>query len=219
MNVFDVLGPVMIGPSSSHTAGAAKIGRVARLLLGERPVQAEIYLHGSFATTYHGHGSDRALVGGVLGFGADDERLRNALGIALEEGLSVRLQLANLGEVHPNTVRIALTGQSGKTVDIVASSTGGGDIKVTNLLGFSVEFDGQSNTLIILHRDRPGAIAAVTAVLAEEGINIAQMKVAREEPGTEAIMVIETDQLCAGTGLAKIGKLPSVLAVTLLQQL
>lgn len=219
MNVFDVLGPVMIGPSSSHTAGAAKIGLLARIVLGEKPVRAEIYLHGSFAATCRGHGSDRALVGGLLGFGADDERLLHALELAVREGVSVSFAKANLGEVHPNTVRITATGVSGRAVDLIASSTGGGVIKVTNLLGFAVELDGQSNTLIIPHLDRPGTVAAVTAVLAEEGVNIAQMRVAREVPGSDAIMIIETDQVCDQPGMEKIRNLPSVFSVTFLAPL
>jgi L-serine dehydratase len=217
MNVFDILGPVMIGPSSSHTAGAAKIGRIAGIILGEKPVQADIYLHGSFAATYRGHGTDRALVGGLLGFAADDERLRNALEIALQEGLTVNFHRENLGDVHPNTAKITVVGISGKTIDMVASSTGGGDIRVFNLLGFAVDFDGLSNTLIIPHWDRPGTVAAVTAVLAEEGVNIAQMKVAREVPGADAIMIIETDQVCDQSGVEKIQKIPSVLAVTVVK--
>lgn len=217
MNVFDILGPVMIGPSSSHTAGAAKIGRLAGIILGEKPVQADIFLHGSFAATYRGHGSDRALVGGLLGFAADDERLRDALDIAVREGLSVRFYQENLGDVHPNTVKITATGVSGKTIDIVASSIGGGDIKVINLLGFTVDFDGQSNTMIIPHLDQPGIVAAVTAILAEEGVNIAQMKVTREVRGSNAIMIIETDQLCDQVGVVKMENLPSVLGVILVK--
>ena len=219
MNVFDILGPVMIGPSSSHTAGAAKIGRIAGIILGEKPVQADIYLHGSFAATYRGHGSDRALVGGLLGFAADDERLRQALEIAVQEGLKVTIYTTNLGDVHPNTVKIIVAGVSGKTVDMVASSIGGGDIKVVDLSGFKVDFDGQCNTLIIPHQDRPGTVAAVTDVLAEEGVNIAQMKVTREIPGSDAIMIIETDQVCDQRALEKIQELTSVLAVTLVRPL
>jgi L-serine dehydratase len=209
----------MIGPSSSHTAGAAKIGRIAGIILGEKPVQADIYLHGSFAATYKGHGTDRALVGGLLGFAADDERLRHALEIALQEGLSVRFHMVNLGDVHPNTAQITVTGVSGRIVDMVASSTGGGDVRVVALSGFAVDFDGQSATLIIHHQDRPGMVAAVTSVLAEEGVNIAQMKVAREVPGQDAIMIIETDQVCAQGQIENIQKIPGVLAVTVVKPL
>lgn len=214
MNIFDILGPVMIGPSSSHTAGAAKIGRIAGIILGEKPVQADIYLHGSFAATYRGHGSDRALVGGLLGFAIDDERLRDALDIAAQEGFSVSFHREHLGDVHPNTVKISVRGASGKTIDMVASSVGGGDIRVVNLLGFAVEFSGEGATLIIPHRDRPGTVAAVTAILADEGVNIAQMKVSREFPGEDAMMIIETDQVCGSRGVEEIGKIASVFAVT-----
>lgn len=219
MNIFDILGPVMIGPSSSHTAGAAKIGRIAGIILGEKPVHADIFLHGSFAATYQGHGTDRALVGGLLGFAADDDRLRHALEIAVQEGLSVTIYKENLGDVHPNTAKLSVTAVSGKTIDLVASSIGGGDIRVVTLSGFTVDFDGQSTTLIIPHQDRPGTVAAVTAVLVEEGVNIAQMRVSREVPGSDAMMIIETDQVCGQRGVDKIQKLPSVLAVTMVKPL
>lgn len=196
MNVFDILGPVMIGPSSSHTAGAARIGRLAGIVLGEQPVKADFYLHGSFAETYLGHGTDRALVGGLLGFDTADERIRESLQIAEESGVSVQFHKVDLGDVHPNSVKVEVQGKSGKLVVLIASSIGGGNIQVVNLLGFPVDFSGQFHTLIIPHRDRPGLIAAVSSLLAERGINIAQMKVTREQRGAEAIMIIETDQNC-----------------------
>lgn len=219
MNVFDILGPVMIGPSSSHTAGAARIGKMAEIILGESPVRAEITLHGSFAQTHRGHGTDRALVGGLLGFGADDERLVQALDIAVRRGLAVTFRKENLGEVHPNTARILATGASGKTVDVVASSIGGGDIKVIGLNGFKVDFDGQLPTLVVPHHDRPGSVAAVTTVLAQYRVNIAHMQVAREEPGSDAIMIIETDEPCDPGAVAEIAQLPSVYSVSVVEPL
>lgn len=219
MNVFELLGPVMVGPSSSHTAGAAKIGRIARIILGEKPVLADIYLHGSFAATYRGHGSDRALAGGLLGFAADDFRLRQALELAPREGLELAFHQEELGEVHPNTVRIEAVGASGNRVDLVASSVGGGDIRVNRLFGFPVEFDASVHTMIIHHQDRPGVVAAITEVLAQERVNIAQMRVTRETPGRDAVMIIETDQACDLPGLEKMRGIPAVLAAILVEPL
>lgn len=217
MNVFDILGPVMIGPSSSHTAGAARIGQIAGAVLGERAVKADIFLHGSFAETYRGHGTDRAITGGLLGFSAEDERIREALDIAAQEGLKVTFAKTNLGDVHPNTARIVVTGVSGKTISLVASSIGGGNIRVTNLSGFSVDFSGQFPTLIIPHQDRPGSVGAVTNLLAEKGINIAQMRVTRERPGSEAMMIIETDEACDRETVERMSAIPSLLSVTLVK--
>ncbi len=219
MNVFDILGPVMIGPSSSHTAGAAKIGLITGLVLGEKILKADIFLHGSFAETYKGHGTDRAIVAGLLGFSADDERIKEALNIANERGLEVLFHKTNLGDVHPNTAKLVCTGVSGKSVSLIASSIGGGDIKVINLQGLPVKFNGKLPTLIIPHQDQIGLIASVTKLLAEYGINIAQMRDTREQPGSQAMMIIETDQICNQEVVDKIKTIPGMFSVTLLKQL
>lgn len=213
MNVFDILGPVMIGPSSSHTAGAARIGQIASLILGEQVVKADIYLHGSFAETYRGHGTDRAIVGGLLGFSTYDERLRDALTIAAKAGIQVTFHKSDLRGVHPNTARIISRGVSGKTISVVASSVGGGNIKVINLLGFPVDISGQFHTLIIPHLDQPGAVGAVAGILAQKNINIAHMYVTRERPGLQAMMVIETDQDCDRETVEELKTISTLLSV------
>ncbi|HHY39560.1 MAG TPA: L-serine ammonia-lyase, iron-sulfur-dependent, subunit beta [Clostridia bacterium] len=197
-SIFEIIGPIMIGPSSSHTAGAVKIGRLARAILAEKPVDAKIDLHGSFARTYKGHGTDRALVGGLLGFGPDDERLRDSLRLAHEAGLQVIFQFpdleAELGPLHPNTARLTLKGQNGLTVRIVGSSIGGGRAVVTRIDDFEARITGEYPALVTLHRDKPGVIAALTRILADAGINIAGMTVSRTGRRGRALAVIETDE-------------------------
>ncbi|QUL98459.1 MAG: L-serine ammonia-lyase, iron-sulfur-dependent, subunit beta [Candidatus Fermentithermobacillus carboniphilus] len=192
--LFDVLGPVMIGPSSSHTAGAARLGKLARILLGEPPRAATITLHGSFAATYKGHGTDLALVGGLLGFSTDDERIREAFEHARRQGLGVTIRTGDLGNVHPNTVRFDLVGANGKTLSMAGSSIGGGKVEVFEIEGLPVSISGERPTLVASYPDRPGVIAAITAVLARERINIATMRVTRSGKGKTAIAVLETDQ-------------------------
>ena len=193
MDLFDLIGPVMVGPSSSHTAGAARIGLTARLLLGEDVKQADIALHGSFAKTYHGHGTDRALVGGLMGMAVDDLRLRDSLEIAKEQGLDITLRQINIRGAHPNTVRLEIIGVSGKRLTLEAASVGGGNIEIHRLDGLRVNFTGKENTLIVHHSDHPGVIAYVTGSIAQSGINIAGMQVFRREAGKEAVMVLELD--------------------------
>lgn len=219
MNLFDIIGPVMIGPSSSHTAGAARIGRVARQLLGERPVSAVVSFHGSFEKTYQGHGTDRAVAGGLLDMGVDDERLRDSLRLAREAGLSITFSAVRLRDAHPNTVVVAVTGESGKRVEVQAASIGGGSIRVQYLDGLEVGFSGETTTLVIRHTDAPGAIAMVTHLLSVAGINIATMRVFRREAGGEAVMAIELDQRPGEELTAALGALPAIYDVTLLGQL
>lgn len=184
----------MIGPSSSHTAGAARLGGLARAIVGGTPRTALITLHGSFATTGRGHGTDRALVAGLLGFAPDDERLPQALTLAAENGLAVTFTQADLGEVHPNTARMDMTDAAGREFVVQGSSLGGGDVLVTLVNEFPVEVTGELPVLVVVHQDQPGVVAAVTAHLAAESINIASMQVAREKRGARALMLIETDE-------------------------
>ena len=163
MNVFDIIGPIMIGPSSSHTAGAVRLGYIAHKVLGERAVRAEIELCGSFAQTYRGHGTDKALIAGILGMKSDDERIRRSLELAAEEGLEYSFATAVIPGAHPNTARISLIGESGATAVVQGASIGGGNILVSQVNGLEVSFTGQHNTLLVLHYDKPGTIAAVTA--------------------------------------------------------
>lgn len=195
--VFDIVGPVMIGPSSSHTAGAVRLGLMARQVLGEEPVKAEIFLHGSFAQTYRGHGTDKALVAGILGFAPDDERIREALEIATRRGMKYRFEPVQLEQAHPNTAILALTGASGRVVRVRGSSVGGGNILVTNIDGYEVELTGAYPALITIHRDRPGVITQVTQVLSRYEVNIAFMRVSRKNRGETAMMIMELDDIPA----------------------
>ncbi len=194
MNVFDIVGPVMIGPSSSHTAGASRAGLVSRRLLGEEPIRADITLYGSFALTYAGHGADRAIVGGILGFELDDVRLRDSFRYAVERGLDFRFEISDEEAEHPNTVRILLWGASGATTAVTVQSVGAGVVHVVNIDGADVLFSAEYDTTVIFNPDKPGIIAKVSALFAEYGINIAFMRVFRKQEGKDAIMVIETDE-------------------------
>ncbi len=218
MDLFEVIGPVMIGPSSSHTAGAARIGRVARRLLGEAPVSAEIGFHGSFAKTWKGHGTDRAVIGGLLDFDVDDARLRDSLSIAEAEGLSYTFRTVQLRDTHPNTLVIRATGGSGRQIVLQGASVGGGAIRVQAVDGLEVSFSGEENTLIVRHRDAPGAIAQATSVLALAGVNIGTMRMFREEEGGRAIMALELDELPDTETIGALSHLRGVTGVTLLEK-
>lgn len=216
MDLFDLIGPVMIGPSSSHTAGAARIGLTARMLLGEELTRAEIGLHGSFAKTYRGHGTDRALVGGLMGMSVDDERLRDSLTIAREAGISVHFQHVVIRGAHPNTVRLTVTGVSGRMLVIEAASVGGGNIEVHRIDGLGVNFTGKENTMIIRHTDITGAIASITGTLAKKNVNIANMQGYRRQQGGDAMIVMELDGVPDQEAIDIIRALPGVQAVTFL---
>jgi len=218
MDLFDLIGPVMIGPSSSHTAGAARIGLTARMLLGEKIIRAEIGLHGSFAKTYHGHGTDRAIVGGLLGMPVDDERLRESLEIAKAWGLSYQFHPVNLRGAHPNTVQLAITGETGRTMTMEAASVGGGNIEVHLLDGLRVNFTGKENTLIIRHMDTRGAIARLTGILAQQGINIATMQAYRRQAGGDGMIVLELDGIPEAETVQTIRELPDVQGCTFLRR-
>jgi L-serine dehydratase len=211
VNVFNIIGPVMVGPSSSHTAGAVRIGKIARIMLGETLDSALIKLHGSFARTYRGHGTDRAIVGGLLGMEIDDGRLGNSLEIAANAGLSCSFEFVSLKDAHPNTAVLELTGVSGKKLSITGASVGGGNIVIKSVDGLDVNFNGQYNTLVIQHMDTPGTIASVTNLLAQDVINIAQMKVYRSDRGGCAIMVIEADQELSSELTVSVNHLPNII--------
>lgn len=213
MNVFDIIGPIMIGPSSSHTAGAARIGRTAYLLLGEDVAKAHIILHGSFASTYRGHGTDKALVAGVLGMEPWDPGIRTSLQLAEEKGVEIDFETMELDQAHPNTALIELTGVTGKRLSVQGASVGGGNIRITHINGMEVSITGQRHTLIVFHRDVPGAIANVTAILAEERANICQFGLNRKEQGGDAIMTMETDTDFDPALEEKIQQLPYVTQV------
>lgn len=217
MNVFDIVGPVMVGPSSSHTAGAARIGLVARALLGGEPVKADILLHGSFAKTWRGHGTDKALVAGILGLAPQDERLRESLTLAEAAGLAVALREGELENAHPNTARITLTDADGRTVSVQGASVGGGNILITRVNGMEVAVTGQYTALIVLHRDAPGTIAAVTEELGAHGVNICNFRLSRSEKGGAAVMTIEMDGSPEASLNDRVAGLPNVVSSTMLR--
>ncbi|GGB29799.1 L-serine ammonia-lyase, iron-sulfur-dependent, subunit beta [Virgibacillus dakarensis] len=192
-SVFDIIGPVMIGPSSSHTAGAARIGKAARNLFGEEPAWVKIYLYESFAKTYKGHGTDFALVGGLLGFDTDDPRMSKALDIAKQKNIKVEFIEDDAKADHPNTARLVI-GNSSEELELVGISIGGGKVEITELNGFALRLSGNHPAILIMHNDRFGAIASVTRILAKYEINIGHMEVNRKDVGKEALMVIEVDQ-------------------------
>lgn len=209
-NVFDLLGPIMVGPSSSHTAGAVRLGRMARKILGEESVEGTIILHGSFAKTGKGHGTDLALVAGLLGMNPDDERIPDAPKIAKELGYNLSLITGDLGDVHPNSVKFDLKSKTNRHVQVVGSSIGGGTIVIEEINGFKVEIKGDYPTLVILHQDIPGVVAQVTLLLTTAQINIARMLVSREKKGAQALMVLETDQRIDEAVLDLLRKLPKI---------
>jgi L-serine dehydratase len=216
-SVFEILGPVMIGPSSSHTAGAARLGKVAWQIAGGGFNTVEFYLHGSFAKTYRGHGTDRALTAGILGMDADDERLRDSLRIAEDKGLQIKFVETDLGDVHPNTVKILFKMINGDAVEVTGSSVGGGNIVITEIDGEKVEFTGEYPTIVIKHNDIKGMINKITAILASQNINIATMKVNRKGRGDEASMVIETDNQIASDVSHQLSEIDGVIKVKVIQ--
>lgn len=209
-SVFDIIGPIMIGPSSSHTAGAARIGKLARAILGEIPTQATVKFHGSFAQTYLGHGTDKAIVAGLLGFSADDERIPEALTLAAQAGLAIEFVKADLGDVHPNTACIEMVGQSGRKAQVMGSSIGGGSVLITKINGYDVELTGEYATLITIHEDKPGIVALVTHILAQEAVNVAFMRVSRQERGAEALLILEADEPISHHAYELVAHLPKV---------
>ena len=217
MQLFNILGPVMIGPSSSHTAGAARIGCVARRLLGEDVAEARVGFCGSFARTWRGHGTDRAVVGGLMDVAADDARLRDSLDEAKRRGLSVTFEEIQLKGAHPNTVRLRLRGVSGKRIEVTGASVGGGSIEIREIDGLSLRVTAQKHTLIIAHRDTPGIIARVSSLLAGAPVNIATMQVARSAAGGKAMTTMELDELPPDEIIAALKVMKGVESVTLLR--
>lgn len=214
INVFDMMGPVMVGPSSSHTAGAARIGNMGRTLLGEEVARADIGLHGSFAETGFGHGTDRALLAGLLGMKPDDLRIPNAYEEANRAGMAYSFRTVELRDAHPNTALLELTGKSGKKLTLQAASIGGGAIVVNKIDGIDVNFTGDFNTLIVRNQDESGSVAAITSILSQVHINVANMSVNRHRRGGDALMVIETDQHIKPRQVEFLSELPGILSVT-----
>ena len=194
LDIFEILGPVMVGPSSSHTAGAVRIGRMGRTLLGSDPVQADIGLYGSFAETGKGHGTDRALVGGILGFLPDDERIRDSFQYAKAAGLKYEfIENTIEKDIHPNTVDILLHCENDHTIKLRGESIGGGNAVIRQLNGIDIALSGAYSTLIVHHRDKKGVLAYITSVCSAIDLNIAFMKLYRKAKGDSAYAIIEVD--------------------------
>ncbi|MDR1058584.1 MAG: L-serine ammonia-lyase, iron-sulfur-dependent subunit beta [Treponema sp.] len=210
MNIFDIIGPVMIGPSSSHTAGAVRIGRASYKILGEGVARADIGLAGSFAQTGKGHGTDRALVAGLLGMFPDDDRIRDSFTIAREQGMDFGFSEVKIPRAHPNTARLQLTGRSGKKCMVQGASIGGGNIIITNVNEMETSFTGDADTLIIAHQDMPGMIASVADLLAARNINIGNFRLNRPHKGFEAVMTLELDGVIDKDTVIELEKLPHI---------
>ena len=193
-SVFDIIGPRMIGPSSSHTAGAVRMAHIARHIAGMDVASVQFTLYGSFAETGRGHGTDKALIAGILGMQTDDTRIKNAYLIAKEMGVDVAFLYSDEPVEYPNTAKMQIVGQNGNTTEVVGVSIGGGNILITEINGMAVELSGDYPTLIVQHKDEPGVIAEVSHVLAQLNINIAYMSVFRHGKGEDAYMTIEADQ-------------------------
>lgn len=216
MTIFDIMGPVMVGPSSSHTAGAVRIGLIVRRLLGGRPAAATVLLHGSFAATGAGHGTDKALVAGLLGLKPDDPAIPNSFGLAQEAGMDVVMDIVHLQGVHPNTVVLKVAAPDGRRLEVCASSLGGGRVKVNSIDGLEASFTGDYPTLIIRNRDTPGQVAEVSNLLREQNVNIAAMQLYRDRRGGLAVMVLESDQPIPAAVVAKLRAMPDLVQVVYL---
>ena len=216
MNIFDIMGPVMVGPSSSHTAGAARIGFITRRLLDCQPARAELLLHGSFAATGAGHGTDKALVAGLLGMRPDDPRIPRSFELARQAGLELTLGKTVLRGAHPNTVLLRVASPDGRKLEVVASSLGGGRVKVCSIDGLAATFTGDLPTLIIRNEDRPGKVAEVTAILSRRQVNIATMQLYRDMRGGLAVMVMESDQPIWTAAVDELRACPGIVSVTYL---
>jgi L-serine dehydratase len=209
-SIFDVIGPIMVGPSSSHTAGAAKLARIARSLSGEEIKKVIFMLHGSFQTTYKGHGTDRALLAGILGLAPSDPSLVDAYELAEKAGLEYEFVKKDLGPVHPNTIKFIVTGASGNVTELVGASVGGGEVLVSSLNGFEVSFSGNSYTVISIQDDVPGIVSEISGVFAAAGLNLATITLSRSARGREATMIMEIDSEPSQEVLDRLRNLPRI---------
>ncbi|MGN0317690.1 MAG: L-serine ammonia-lyase, iron-sulfur-dependent subunit beta [Lachnospira sp.] len=216
MDIFDIIGPVMVGPSSSHTAGAVRIGYIAGKLMGEKISKARILLYGSFLATGKGHGTNKALVAGLLGMKEDDYRIPDSLSIAQEEGMEVEFGESTLKQAHPNTVQIILTGESGQQLEVVGESLGGSRINIAQIDGITTNFSGDYPTLIVHNLDQPGHVAEVTTMLSHKSVNIATMQLYRSNRGGYSVMVVECDQEVPKEGILWLSHVEGVIKVTYL---
>lgn len=216
MTLFDIMGPIMVGPSSSHTAGAVRIGLITRKLLGGEPAGAELVLHGSFAATGSGHGTDRALIAGLLGMEPDDARIPQSFVLAGQRGLAFQFRHGVLKDAHPNSVKITAQDAAGGRLTVVAASLGGGRVKFTSVDGLPAAFSGEKNTLIIRNEDRVGEVAAMANALSDNRVNIASMQLYRNVKGGEALMVVESDETISPATLERLRAVEGIRRVTYL---
>ncbi|RJX36869.1 L-serine ammonia-lyase, iron-sulfur-dependent, subunit beta [Paenibacillus pinisoli] len=212
-DVFSIIGPAMVGPSSSHTAGAARIGRSARHLLGAAPVKADVVFYGSFAATYAGHGTDVAIIGGILDFSTDDARIPDAILLAEELGMEISFREGKGLYPHPNTARVKLTSEAGESIEAVGTSIGGGNIEIVEINGFRVKMTAIYPTLVIFHTDLPGVIADITGELKEEHSNIGYMSVDRKSRSGDALTVIELDTEITTDMLNQLGDIEAIQSI------
>lgn len=219
ISVFEVLGPIMIGPSSSHTAGACAIAHLAQKMKSGSLKEVEFTLYGSFAKTYRGHGTDRALLGGIMGFATDDVRIRDSFEIARERGISYRF-VPEEGEndLHPNTVDIRMVNDSGTQTTVRGESIGGGKVRIVRINQVQVDFTGEYNAVIIIQKDRPGVAAHITKLLSDRGVNIAFMRLFRESKGEKAYTIVESDGRLPEDITGKLLENPNIQEVMLVQE-
>lgn len=220
MDVFNIIGPIMIGPSSSHTAGAVRLGRVLNKVMDTvKPIEVQIELSGSFAQTYKGHGTDRALLAGIMGYRSDSEEIRDALSIATDIGLKYKFILTDIPGAHPNTARIHAKGINGKEYMVEGASIGGENIKIDSINGMQVDFNGEHNTLFVLHEDKPGLIAAVTNLMRNKykDVNIGSFRLTRPVKGGEALMTIEIDGMPPDGMIDDMRDIENVINVVLIR--
>lgn len=215
ISVFDIIGPIMIGPSSSHTAGALRIALIAGKIAGGHVRTVRFKLYGSFAKTYQGHGTDRALLAGIMGFDPGDYRIRDSFSIAREQGIDFSFEPVEEIDpnMHPNTVDILMTDEQGEETSLRGCSVGGGNIEIVRINGVGVRFTGEYNAILVTQNDQPGVLAHICKVLEEKKVNIAFMRVYREEKGSRAYSVIEIDGFVEGDVIATLRELPNVCSV------
>lgn len=219
IGVFDVLGPIMIGPSSSHTAGAARLGKIAKTVVNKPMKEITFLLHGSFKETYRGHGTDRALVAGILGMDPDDARLRNSMELAEKEGIKIKFQPADLGQVHPNTVKFLITDCDDISWEVLGSSIGGGLVAIQEINGNKVQITGEYPTIITCHDDIPGTVSKISTLFYQNDINIAHMTLVRSQKGKSATMTLEVDEKVSADIVKEIEAVAGVNRVIVINSL
>ena len=219
MGIFDVLGPIMIGPSSSHTAGAARLGKIAKTIVNKPIKEVTFLLHGSFKETYKGHGTDRALVAGILGMLPNDWRLRDSIALAEGEGISLKFLPCDLGQAHPNTVKFLIKDIEDVHWEIMGSSIGGGLVEINEINGNKVKITGQNPTIITSHDDIPGTVSKISTLLYNNGINIASMNLMRSQKGKDATMTVEIDHAASEDVIEEIASVKGVNRVIVINSL